>query len=105
VTFPHERKQRVHFGHLANGQPGLFTGNTLAIHLDRETEDNENAARAAADRNGFEFEEKTYQWQLTREKLDKIIELLGEAAVGLDDFVAQEVHDEAVTLRDGTNRT
>jgi hypothetical protein len=47
------RLQRVHLGRLANGAPGLFTGNTLAIHLE-ETE--VPYAAEVAKRCGFEFE-------------------------------------------------
>jgi hypothetical protein len=50
-------KQKVHFGHLRNGQPGLFTGNTLVTHLCADTEDSIEAARKVAERGGFEFEE------------------------------------------------
>lgn len=49
------QKQKVHFGHLANGQPGLFTGHYLALGLSPE-EDSEEAARVVAERHGFEFE-------------------------------------------------
>lgn len=53
-----ERKQKVHFGYTQAGTPGLFTGNTLAMSL-KEEEANEEAARKAAERWGFEFEPKS----------------------------------------------
>lgn len=46
------QKQKVHFGYLQDGTPGLFTGHFLACHL----AEGENP-KAVAERMGFEFVE------------------------------------------------
>lgn len=46
-------KQKVHLGRLQNGQLGLFTGNTLVMHLKEEITNGE--LMALCDRCEFEF--------------------------------------------------